>query len=281
MSITPEEMSNSVINELTADTTSTENELDILYALVDGIVFNNNNEYKQRIVNFLNNKGYEANINMSNYELFNMLETFKNSDIQGDATINDVLEGKTFMNESGVLLTGNIPVKVDTVITPGSNDVIIDPGFYSNNIVIEGDANLVSSNILSGVNIFNVNGSFQRPAEYIIFEDYTTYTQTLNNFELFQVTIPDDGNYEVIAKLEILDDAANDVGFKVTNVNTNTDILWQSITGGGFTDWDISQHNVVSLSKNNVISIKVTKRDMNNGTTGGTCKFLIKLTRIY
>lgn len=44
-------------------------------------------------------------------------------------------------------------------ITPKASNQILDKGYYKGNITIKGDANLVSSNILSGKSIFGVAGN--------------------------------------------------------------------------------------------------------------------------
>jgi len=87
------------------------------------------------------------------------------SDSAGNATPADVLAGKTFSNDSGPGQIGTMPNKVGsaTVITPGTADQAIPEGYYGGALgdgKVLGDANLVSGNIKSGVNIFGVAGSF-------------------------------------------------------------------------------------------------------------------------
>ncbi|MDO6355105.1 hypothetical protein Q3V94_08440 [Caloramator sp. CAR-1] len=83
---------------------------------------------------------------------------------EGTAQPADVLSGKTFTNDSGTF-TGTMPNKVGsgTVITPGTSDIAIPQGYYGGALTdgkVKGDANLVSSNIRSGVSIFGVTGNY-------------------------------------------------------------------------------------------------------------------------
>lgn len=76
------------------------------------------------------------------------------------ASASDILSGKkAYVN--GSLITGNIPSLASKSYTPGTSNQTISSGRYlSGTQTILGDANLVSDNIRSGVNIFGVNGSY-------------------------------------------------------------------------------------------------------------------------
>lgn len=88
-----------------------------------------------------------------------------------DAVAGDVLSGKkAYVN--GQLVTGNIQSKAAETFTPGTSDQTIAASQYlSGAQTIEGDANLVAANILSGVSIFGVSGSLSLPT---ISQDSTT-----------------------------------------------------------------------------------------------------------
>lgn len=63
---------------------------------------------------------------------------------------------------------GSTPVLQNKTITPSANQQIItaDNGYDGlGSVTINGDANLISSNILAGVNIFGVTGNIN-PATY-------------------------------------------------------------------------------------------------------------------
>lgn len=75
------------------------------------------------------------------------------------AIASDILSGKTaYVN--GTKVTGSIQSKSAAIYTPGTADQTIASGQYlSGAQTIQGDTNLVASNIKSGVSIFGVEGS--------------------------------------------------------------------------------------------------------------------------
>lgn len=76
------------------------------------------------------------------------------------ATASDILSGKTAYVK-GNKITGTITSQAAQTITPGTSDKTIASGKYlSGTQTIKGDANLVASNIKSGVSIFGVAGSY-------------------------------------------------------------------------------------------------------------------------
>jgi hypothetical protein len=79
----------------------------------------------------------------------------------GDAQPSDVRAGKTFSNADGNDKVGALPVRSTTAqtITPGTSNQVLQAGIYDGDITILGDADLVASNIRSGVNIFGVVGT--------------------------------------------------------------------------------------------------------------------------
>lgn len=80
------------------------------------------------------------------------------------ATAADILSGKTaYVND--VKVTGTIASQAAQTITPGTSNKTISAGKYlSGTQTIAGDADLVAANIKSGVNIFNVAGTFTSDA---------------------------------------------------------------------------------------------------------------------
>lgn len=91
-----------------------------------------------------------------------------------DATISSgsqSLEGVTSYG-NGIKYTGTIPSKAAATITPTTSDQTISAGQYLTGAqTIKGDANLIPQNILSGISIFNVDGTLTLP---VISQDSTT-----------------------------------------------------------------------------------------------------------
>ncbi|MBW1783453.1 MAG: DUF1566 domain-containing protein [Deltaproteobacteria bacterium] len=77
----------------------------------------------------------------------------------GNATIDDVLEGKTFSSDTGTGLTGIMVNRGGMSYTPATTDQPIAKGYYNGSGKVEGDTDLVSANIRSGVSIFGVAGN--------------------------------------------------------------------------------------------------------------------------
>lgn len=99
---------------------------------------------------------------------------------QVTATAATVRSGYKFVNSSGQLITGTIPSKGAQTYTPKTVSQTISSGQYlSGNQTIQGDGNLVASNIKSGVSIFGVSGSYTGnniaiiPIERIAFDSYS------------------------------------------------------------------------------------------------------------
>lgn len=127
------------------------------------------------------------------YLMGNGMFLYKNASNFGDATADDVAAGKTFTSTAGLKVTGTAvaaeqatpEITVDTdglitatagdksatkqlttqaaqTITPGTSNKTIASGKYlTGTQTINGDANLLSKNIKSGVSIFGVAGSYE------------------------------------------------------------------------------------------------------------------------
>jgi hypothetical protein len=78
----------------------------------------------------------------------------------GDAVAGNVLAGKHFSNSTTSNVLGTMTDNTGHAdFTPAVTSVAIPTGFYDGVTKISGDANLISSNILSGKTIFGVAGS--------------------------------------------------------------------------------------------------------------------------
>lgn len=83
-------------------------------------------------------------------------------ELTGDATAAQVLSGYTFYNTNPKSkLTGAMPNRGAMVITPSVNNQAIPAGYHNGSGYVQGDANLISSNIAYGKTIFGVTGTFR------------------------------------------------------------------------------------------------------------------------
>ena len=76
----------------------------------------------------------------------------------GDAVASNVLSGKTFINSTGQTITGTMANNGTKTITPKASAQTLGAGYYDK-VTINGDADLVAANIVSGKNIFGVTGT--------------------------------------------------------------------------------------------------------------------------
>ena len=80
---------------------------------------------------------------------------------------------------SQVVVNAISPTKGAQTYTPTTTDQTISSGrWLTGDQKIKGDANLVASNIKSGVNIFGVNGSYSGQYKFSYFSEITPYSST-------------------------------------------------------------------------------------------------------
>lgn len=90
----------------------------------------------------------------------------------------DLRNGKTAYDASGTKITGSMTEKAAATYTPGTSDQTIAANQYlAGAQTIEGDADLVASNIIDGVTIFGVVGNVKVP---VISQDSTTKVLTIS-----------------------------------------------------------------------------------------------------
>lgn len=79
---------------------------------------------------------------------------------EATATAEDIKDGLTAYGNGGELITGTAhTVSRVTVLTPGTDSVYLDPGFYSG-VSVVGSPALLAGNIRQGVEIFGIVGAY-------------------------------------------------------------------------------------------------------------------------
>lgn len=118
---------------------------------------------KNALVDNLNNKGVSATTDEKlNTLVPKVLDiTTGGGTDTSDATItsSDVLYNKIAYGADGKVI-GTIPIQTSKNYTPSKSEQTIPAGYYSEDQKIYGDADLISSNIKSGIVIYEVSGSF-------------------------------------------------------------------------------------------------------------------------
>ncbi|OES45800.1 hypothetical protein [Domibacillus iocasae] len=76
----------------------------------------------------------------------------------GTAVAADVLSGKTIGTDAG-LVSGTMANRGAINITPSAANQAIPAGFHNGSGIVAGDADLIAANILSGKNIFGIDGT--------------------------------------------------------------------------------------------------------------------------
>ena len=135
-------------------------ELENIRSIVNNIdtKLQSDSDLKNRLVEKLVAIGVDVTVDDSIDVIFNIIENLILA--KGNATVRDVLLGKTFSNEIDGLLTGEAPTNSNATVTPGSSKKTLSYGYYPNGIIISGDSKLIAGNIKSGVTIFGVKGTF-------------------------------------------------------------------------------------------------------------------------
>lgn len=91
-------------------------------------------------------------------DLFGVLGTYNPLIATGTATVAQVLSGQTFSNSSSSGLTGTMTNNGAVTLTPSTTPQTIAAGYHNGSGTVVGDADLVATNIRSGVNLFGVSG---------------------------------------------------------------------------------------------------------------------------
>lgn len=112
--------------------------------------------------------------------------------LSNPGSASDIRSGRQFIDESGNIVTGTMPTKSAQTYTPGRYAQTIQSGRYlTGNQTIQGDSNLIASNIRSGVEIFGVEGTYEgdpMPFPYVYFNKDGTMGGTTSNVISFSTS---------------------------------------------------------------------------------------------
>jgi len=142
----------------------------------------------------------------------------------GNAAAGDVLTGKTFSNASGAG-TGTMPNNGAVNITPGTSAQTVAAGYHNGSGTVAGDADLVASNIVSGVNLFGVTGT-ALPAQTLKTGQTTCYDSA--GTVIACAGTRQDGDLQKGVALSYTVDNVNG-----TITDTKTGLMWEKLSDDG------------------------------------------------
>lgn len=108
---------------------------------------------------------------------------FIKASAEGNASVEDVLAGKTFSNDNDTGLTGTMPNngKISRTITTQGGQIVIPKGYHDGSGIVKAElANLVASNIKKGVNVGGVVGTYNNGIKIL----QGTFSQKLSNSQV-------------------------------------------------------------------------------------------------
>ncbi len=149
----------------------------------------------------------------------------------GDAVASNILSGKKAVVK-GQVITGTIPSQGAQTITPSTvNQTIASGRYLSGTQTIQGDANLLAENILSGVSIFGVAGTVKKQPTINVTLDSSSSTTYAGYISGYGAGIDHNGDLVIWAM-------SNTTSYEHINF-VNTSIGVGTIGNG----WNITSHD--------------------------------------
>jgi hypothetical protein len=141
-----------------------------------GLAFQAGAERKAEVVAALSSIGISASTSEKWEQLISKIKEVLRA--VGDASPSDVRAGKSFSNSKKKDILGTLPERTTgpLTITPGVSAETRPAGIYGGDIIVHGEPNLVSSNIVLNKSIYGVSGSLV-PNKVT---EYTTFTKQIN-----------------------------------------------------------------------------------------------------
>lgn len=199
--------------------------------------------------------------------------------LEGTAAVGDVRSGKSFMNadggpNNGTLVTRDAGGAIS--VTPTTTATTLQPGIYDNSIAVAGDADLVAGNIKTGVNLFNVAGTFTADADAVAANILASKTAYVNGVKITGTMVdrsgaqlaasavsaivsggrlyarPPLGYYDGVASTVYADDA----DFVAANIKTGVDMF--GLAGTFTADANAVAGNIILGKTAYVNGVKVT-----------------------
>lgn len=176
------------------------------------------NERKAEVVAALVAKGVSASTSESWDSLISKLAAIIKA--TGNASIDDVLTGKTFSNATGNNLVGNMPDQGAQVITPTTEDQLIPAGYHNGNGVVKGSFVINNTIFKTGTvkaELFAGYTPYFNSFAYDVNNGIFSLAGMNSSYQPMLIKIHATGTYEIIAQ-GFLDILRSGFGFKSTTV---------------------------------------------------------------
>lgn len=248
-----------------------EEKLTNLYTIATDIdcKLKNETELKSKLVESLQKIDVDVNEDDDLSTIFSIISNIKTV-IECTAVAEDVVEGKTFTNLDGELVTGTMKVYNEMNIDVSGGNQVIPTGYYTNGVNILGDSNLIPSNIRSGVSIFGVTGtanfaSIVTTSTNIIYKYYNNWLMVYEGSKtLYTWTCPYQGKINVrinAAAAYVYDDPLGTILYCYKNGSTVRSKSASGYMEDAFSDYvDMGGYSVdVSVVPGDIISFVIVK----------------------
>lgn len=206
-----------------------------------------------------------------NYGLGTVTVNAVDASIDQNITAGNIRQGCTILGVQGSY-TGNVPDYQDKVVTPSASnqEVTADTGKTLRKVTVEGDSNLISSNVKKNVQLFGITGSYEGSVDVDIFTEPTALVAApVSAWERQLVEYNNEMYYAVkagnIYKYDDVNDTLTSIynnsdifgnngnNFPYMGVMVGTQLIWNytNISGMvGFKAFDFIKKQITTLAQN-------------------------------